>query len=272
MQIVAAGDLHGDVRAGTDLIRYAEELKIQHIIQVGDFGYWPHFKDGVEFLDALNCEARRANVILWWLDGNHENFDAIESAIKHYPKDDHGRVSVRTNVRYCSRGASWSWAGKRFMTVGGAVSVDREGRLEREKTHGVPRTLWWPQEQLTEEELEFAIARARGDAGRGKPIDYLFTHDCPTNAPFRGRLKEDLDSQAHRQKMDRLGKEVKPRLWFHGHMHTQYDGYQFPEYDPHTTVYGLECNPDAMHGYGTQNWWLVLDTDTDTVQYATKLP
>lgn len=267
MQIMVVGDLHGDVHAGTDAIRIAEELKIQHIIQVGDFGYWPHYNDGIEFLDALNCEARRARVTLSWLDGNHENFDAIEAAIKHYPKDDQGRVRVRSNIKYCSRGAAWTWHGKRFMTVGGAVSVDKENRLLLEAQRGESRSVWWPQEQLTEDELAFVLAKAAR-----KPVDYLFTHDCPTNAPFRGRLKNDLDSQAHRQKMDRLGKAIRPKLWFHGHMHTKYNGYAFPEYESHTTVYGLECNPDAMHGYGTQNWWLVLDTDTDTVQYATDLP
>jgi hypothetical protein len=147
------------------------------------------------------------------------------------------------------------------MTVGGAVSIDKDHRLQTEGNR--PRSLWWPQEQLTEDELQFAMAKAAK-----KPVDFLFTHDCPTNAPFGARLKDDPDSHAHRQKMDRLGKVVQPKLWFHGHMHTRYDGYAFPTYESHTTVYGLECNPDAMHGHGSLSWWGVLDTETEKFVYA----
>lgn len=263
MKIMVAGDLHGDIRAGVNLVRTAKKLGITNIMQVGDFGYWPHFRDGIEFLDALNFECRKLEVMLYWLDGNHENFDALEMAVKHYPNDGHGRVRIRSHVRYCSRGASWNWDGKRFMTVGGAVSVDKDNRLRIENNRHSPRTLWWPQEQLTESELFLAIRKAEQ-----KPVDYLFTHDCPTNAPFQGRLKPDPDSSAHRQLMDRLGKGVKPKLWFHGHMHTRYDGYPFPTYDEHTTVYGLECNPEAMHGYGKGAYWGILDSATNEFTYG----
>jgi hypothetical protein len=263
---MVVGDLHGDTRAGVTVLKKAKSLGIDTIMQVGDFGYWPHFTDGIDFLDALNFTARENDLHLYWLDGNHENFDALEAAVKHYPKDDHGRVWIRSHIRYCSRGASWTWNHKRFMTVGGAVSVDKANRVWQEQQHGHTRRLWWPQEQLTDDELQFAMAKAAK-----KPVDYLFTHDCPTNAPFRGRMKNDLDSQAHRQKMDRLGQAVKPKVWFHGHMHTRYDGYDFPTYEPHTTVYGLECNPDAMHGYGSRSWWGVLNTATDKFEYAPAL-
>lgn len=261
---MVVGDLHGDVRAGTDVVRKADELGIAHLMVVGDFGYWPHFSDGIEFLDALNFQARLSHAMVYWVDGNHENFDALEAAVKHYPKDKNGRVWIRSHIRYCSRGAAWTWAGKRFMTVGGAVSVDKDRRIAKERQVGQTRTLWWPQEQLTLDELQFAVQQAQR-----KPVDYLFTHDCPTNAPFRGRLKDDPESQIHRQLMDRLGKEVKPRYWFHGHMHTRYDAYDFPAYTPHTTVYGLECNPDAMHGYGKGDYWGVLDTETDQFTFST---
>lgn len=263
MLVMVLGDVHGDVRAGTDAIRKAKELGIAHIMQVGDFGYWPHYRDGVEFLDALNFQARLSQVHLYWLDGNHENFNALEAAVKNYPNDGHGRVWIRSHIRYCSRGANWKWNGKRFMTVGGAVSVDKESRLQTEARRHSPRTLWWPQEQLQEHELFLAIRRAEQT-----PVDYLFTHDCPTNAPFGGRLKNDPDSLIHRQRMDQLGKGVKPKLWFHGHMHSKYDGYDFPTYDTTTTVFGLECNPEAMYRGGSENFWGVLDTDTDQFKFG----
>lgn len=255
------GDLHGDVRAGTDAVRTAKNLGITTIMQVGDFGYWPHFTDGIEFLDSLNAELRRTQSKLYWVDGNHENFDALEAAMQHYPKDKHGRLWIRSHIRWCSRGAAWTWNHKRFMTVGGAVSVDKERRMKMEQEKG--QKVWWPQEQLNDNELIFAINKARI-----KPVDYLFTHDCPTNAPFRGRLKDDPESHLHRQKMDILGKAVRPRMWFHGHMHTRYDAYDFPTYESTTKVYGVECNPDAMHGYQTGAHWGVLDTNTDEFTFG----
>jgi hypothetical protein len=144
------------------------------------------------------------------------------------------------------------------MGVGGAYSIDKAWRLEKEaealglyyqkfvaSDHGYPHILWWPEEKITDEELEFV--KSQGQA------DILFTHDCPSNAPFLHRLKPDAESVEHRSRIDAVGRSVKPRLWFHGHMHEYYN-YEFPHDDGEARVIGLECD-------GMQANWVIFDTE-----------
>jgi len=263
MKIMVLGDLHGNVIESVGMVRKAHNHGISHIMQLGDFGIFPAFNDFVEFLDKTNHQLRLANANMYFLDGNHDNLDYLWALMKFQPLTDRQMLRLRSNIIYTPRGCQWTWDGKRFMTVGGAVSIDKEYRLHKEKQNG-PGTLWFPNEQLSDDQLD-SITR-HFVAGKAKPVDYMFTHDCPTNAPFRERLKPDADSQIHRQRMDELGKRVKPRYWFHGHMHTKYDDYPFPNvYEPTTRVFGLEADFDAMRGYGTRpaSNWGVLDTQED---------
>ena len=236
-KVMIAGDWHGDTRWAVCIIKLAARMGLKKIVQCGDFGVWTHMAEGVTYLDAMNEAARRFGIKVYFLGGNHENWDHIESWMAFNPRTWAGHVIVRSHILYIPDGLVWKWSGKSFMGVGGAVSVDRDQRILGES--------WWAQEQV-DESLIWEIEQARTNA------DFLFTHDCPTNAPFQSRWKPDPQSQMHRQLMDRLGKAVKPALWFHGHMHEKYDGYDFPMYESHTKVYGLEMN--------NQTWnWGVLD-------------
>lgn len=252
-KVLVLGDTHGSINEATYAVENASALGIDTIIQCGDFGLWDHLKDGVDFLDTLNAELMDNEAMLIWVDGNHENFDRLEWYCKYNPKNQWGQVFIRSNILYSPRGCKFKIDDKMFMTVGGAVSVDKMYRKQG--------TSWWAQEQLTDSDLGIILERYEASPGK---IDYLFTHDCPTTAPFRGRMKNDEESQIHRQRMDKLGKAVKPGMWFHGHMHSKYDGYDFPLVNPTTTVYGLEC--DGMR------WnWGVLDTDTDSFTWGREL-
>lgn len=258
-KIMVLGDTHGNTDVAVMAVQNAGVLDIKVIIQCGDFGLWDHFKDGIDYLDILNAELMDNDVTLIWVDGNHENFDRLEWYHKNNPKNKWGQVFIRSNILWTPRGCKWKMDNKMFMSVGGAVSVDKDWRQMQQSKHN--KVNWWPQEQLTEAELEQIL---RNHANSPCDVDFLFTHDCPTNAPFRGRMKNDQESQIHRQRMDRLGKAISPNMWFHGHMHTKYDGYDFPAYEPTTTVYGLEC--DGMR------WnWGVLDTEFYTFEWGHKL-
>jgi len=254
-KIMVLGDTHGNIRAAKNAVAKADSLDIDTIMQVGDFGLWDHFLDGVQFLDELNTALWKNDQVLIWTDGNHENFDRLWWYLENNPKTTNGHVFIRSQILYSPRGNSWYMHGRKFMTVGGAVSIDKDYRLARETQEGKSRTLWWDQEQLTQADMDAILGRNHGT------VDYLFTHDCPTNAPFRERLKNDPDSQMHRQKMDELGKHIKPTLWFHGHMHSKYDAYDFPMYEPTTTVYGLECD-------GMLDNWGILDTDDNSYMWG----
>lgn len=250
-KIMVAGDWHGNTTWAGNMVKVAGEYGIKMIIQCGDFGIWTHEEEGHNYLDTVNERARKYGVKVYFIGGNHENWDHLNWWEKNNARTFLGHVIVRSHIRYIPRGLRWEWNNRTFLGVGGAVSIDVDMRLREEKK---PRTLWWPEEVVTQSD----IAKIEAEDKRiARKLDYLITHDCPTNAPFKFRLKDDPESHMHRQLMDRLGRTLKPNLWFHGHMHDKYDAYPFPTYNSHSTVYGLECD-------GMQSNWGVLDTNTST--------
>jgi Icc-related predicted phosphoesterase len=242
MKILIAGDWHGDAAWAIKMVLAARYQGVKKIIQLGDFGIWTHMKEGVEYLDTVNEALRYDGSKVYFVPGNHENYDHIEWMERNLPQTAHGNTYVRSNIVMLRRdGTSWEW-GKRFVAVGGAVSVDRMWR-----THLID---WWPQEQLSEAAVQ-SIERG----ALGTEHDYFFTHDAPTNIPMNGLIRDE-QSHMHRQKFDRIAKALRPRLWFHGHFHRSLQ-YDFPTYESHTKVFGLDMN-------GRPNSAGILDTDDDT--------
>jgi predicted phosphodiesterase len=271
MLLGMVGDTHGNTQFLVDVLnKFGAMRNVQHVVVLGDFGYWPHFYDGVVFLDDVNRAAEANRLSIYCVPGNHENHDHWNWAVENMPTSK-GFAYVRTRVLLAPKVLYWKWAGKQFLAVGGAVSIDKEGRRAREHDHrdafgnrrkGTgPRTLWWPDEQLSDEELATV---------RDEKVDFLFTHDCSNRTPFRHRLKPDIDSVAHRAKIDMVLDRARPEMHFHGHMHERYEWDNptgnvvsgvFPtEYDHYTKTYGLECD-------GMWDSWGVLDTDTGEFKF-----
>lgn len=248
--------------ASIKAVDHAVQHGAQHIIQCGDFGLWPGWF-GFVYLDRLNAALIEANVQLIWLDGNHEDYDQLERFVKFNPMNDKGQTFIRSNILYSARGCAWTWDDKRFLTVGGAYSIDREWRT--------PHESWWEQEQLTDSQVKGVINNAVSRRAKGKPeVDYMFTHDCHPSTPFKHRLKDDLESTFHREKMREIAHAVRPSFWWHGHMHERYDwtlGYSKPFSDEdslETRVFGLADGRE-------KDSWGILDTETDEFLFETDL-
>lgn len=258
MRILVAGDIHGNTRAGLQLIGHAIAHKAEIIVQCGDFGLWPGF-DGMDYLDTLNANLREHNRNLIFVDGNHEDHDQLEWIDKHNPRSKSGHVYLRSNILHAPRGSYWKWGNKYFMAVGGAVSIDKQWRT--------PGKSWWAGEQLTDDQAYGIVKKMNDRRTNGRPdVDYLFTHDCSDKTPFHGRLKPDLDSKIHRQRMDAVIEAVRPTIHFHGHMHTKYDWQNPISNGTHwVQTYGLECD-------GMYDNWGILDTDTDTFAFRGNEP
>lgn len=260
MRLMIVGDTHGNTPSAVTTIKRAAKHGVKKIVVVGDFGLWDHFEEGVRFLDALNEQLRRDGTKLYAIGGNHENWLRWNWYVENNPKTDEGFAFLRSHIYLVPKTLHWTWDNKVFAAAGGAVSIDRDWRLKREKESGLgPNTLFWWDEQLTDEQVEQFPQ---------KKIDYLFTHDCSNATPFEGRLKPDFDSQMHRQKIDRILAKSAPEMHFHGHMHTKYDWMNLVntfEGAHYVQTYGLEC--DGMF------WnWGVLDTDADDFTFAPNLP
>ena len=71
-KVALIGDLHGNAVAGATLIRQAALDGCESVVQLGDFGYW-HGERGRNFLSQINAEAERADMDVYFIDGNHED-------------------------------------------------------------------------------------------------------------------------------------------------------------------------------------------------------
>lgn len=253
-KVAVFGDMHGHIGSFTRVLEMSKHNDYSRIVQVGDFGLWDHILKGVKFLDELNAELTRLGRRVYAIGGNHENWDHWNWYVENMPKDAYGFAILRTHIMLAPRVHHWNWYGKDFLAVAGAASIDKEFRLMDEAA-GTPQQ-WWPQEQITDEEVA-------GIANR--KVDYLMTHDASDKTPWGFRLIPDPDSEIHRRRIDTVLKKVRPEMHFHGHMHKKYDWVNMippiGEGDYHQTqTYGLDCNDGS-------NSWGILDTEAQEFNF-----
>lgn len=213
-QILLLGDTHGVTGWTVRAIRAADHLGITHILQLGDFGFWPHVPSGKEFLNEVKQQLVKYGIELWWVDGNHENHDWLSDE----PHDDSG-FWRDGNLVHIGRGARWTWGGRTFLGCGGAYSIDVAYRREG--------TSWWAGETISEADVLKC---------GGPPVDVLVTHDAPWGAPHvigpgTSGFKDDYpQSAANRKRVAAICDMVTPKLLVHGHYHhrnsTMYRGTQ----------------------------------------------
>lgn len=228
--VLLVGDLHGDVFALQRAFRQAYYNEAVAIVQLGDYGFgWRRDGDQCWFATITSDLVAETSIPFYFIDGNHENFDLLEK----YAVGENGLREVATSVYHIPRGECVTFGETRFLALGGAYSVDKPNR----KT-GVS---WWPQEAITEEDVQRAIA-----AG---PVDVLLTHDIPDGIQDHHALKIRLNgmfgegaaenSIANQQLVSRVLTACGAQRVFHGHLHafheTDLDG---------VTVVGLEKESD----------------------------
>lgn len=214
-RVLVAGDWHGNQHWALNVIMRVPQLlageQQRLILQLGDFGIWPG-PDGKRYLGSVSAALDAIDAELWFIDGNHEDFAELARLASGAALPD-GRVAVRPNIYHLPRGYRWRWQGRTWLACGGAVSLDKAGRVEGRD--------WWPEEEISDWE-ETAIT-ASGHA------DVLMCHDCPSGVEHRFPrppdwwAPEDLRrSSAHRQRLQRITDAVAPAYLIHGHLHRTY--------------------------------------------------
>jgi predicted phosphodiesterase len=221
-RIAFAGDWHANTHYATAAIDWAAVHGAQVILHTGDFGYG---LSGL-FLARLPNALLARHMRLLFVDGNHEHHDALN----RMPLDDHGLRPVAPLIWHLPRGYRWTWAGVRFLALGGAHSVDRR--------HRVPGVSWWPQETLTTTDAATAVAGGRADV--------MVCHDAPAGVDIPGlnpRMWPEGEVRAannHRELLATVVSAVQPRWLWHGHYHRRYTAKGPPPVD--CRVEGLDCD------------------------------
>ena len=209
-RILFAGDWHGNLRAVEFCIDKAKKAGCVAIVQLGDFGYgWDIVEDGCRFTKKVSLAAQAAGIPIYWIDGNHENFDHLEMSANIHGGNP---VELEPGVRYLPRGTVLVLNGMKALAVGGGYSID--------KAYRVPGVTWWPQEETTFVDVE--IARNIG------PVDVVLAHDvCKTGFEIMRTLSAGLNVSMPAPARNRALLEFvldsgRPSFWFHGHYHMSY--------------------------------------------------
>jgi hypothetical protein len=241
-RVLLAGDWHGNRDWAAACFEIAAGQGCPVILQLGDFGLWPGRED--EWLDHLQARAEATGVGLAWIDGNHENHDALDRwRAGAGGRGGDGLVPMRPDVRWAPRGARWEWGTVRFGALGGAVSIDRFLRR--------PGVNWWPQE---------ATAEADADRLGDGPLDVLVTHAAPGAVTFPSlgpprplRLPASIldDCREVRRVLDVAVARTDPRLVVFGHHHIRV----------RTAVPGRRFEGLAHDKAGSPDAWAVLHLD-----------
>lgn len=176
--------------------------KNDFIIVCGDFGgVWNNSKEELYWRDWLNDR----NFTTLFVDGNHENFDLLNShEIENFYG---GKIHIICNTVYhLMRGQVFDFNGVKIFTMGGAKSTDKEWRREN--------ISWWKEELPNYQEYEEAINNLDKN---NWCVDYIITHTGPLSVTYQFN-RFDMDSRLE-DFLDQIGEQMTYKHWYFGHFH-----------------------------------------------------
>ena len=226
------GDTHAEFRNRFNTGAFPEQkqmTKDDYLVICGDFGgIWD--KDGESRFEKywLDWFGSR-NYTLLFIDGNHENFDKLNS----YPeKEWHGgRVhEIRPSVLHLMRGYVFDIDGKSVFAFGGAQSHDIEAgvfepddpELKRKKdiaylrgwSYRVNHESWWKEELPSQEEMDRGL---KSLAEHGNRVDLVLSHCCPTS--IQSSLGKGFEPDIETDYLEKIRNTVEYGAWVFGHYH-----------------------------------------------------
>jgi predicted phosphodiesterase len=210
-----AGDWHGSQMWGEVALDQFAAAGIYRVLHAGDFGFWPTQR-GTDFIEGIQKTLEKNNQILYVTLGNHEDYVQVNTFVAH--PDMSGFVYNPTfpNILVATRGARWEWEGVSFVSLGGAASIDFEGRTE-----GIN---WWKEERITLGDVYRTIQDGHADV--------MIAHDSATGVNLFGSHREERSNWSakaleyadqSRAMMRQAVDGVKPDIFFHGHYHHYLD-------------------------------------------------
>ena len=226
--IYISGDMHGEERINEIKSFILSHTDITYLIILGDFGaIWNEDTSLIRQLSDLSA-------MILFIDGNHENFRLLNDYPCRQWKGGYVHC-ISGNILHLMRGNIFDIEGKKFFVFGGAVSSDKSLREE-----GIS---WWPQEEATESELNYARSVLKCD----KKVDYVLRLWGNMEAVQRLYLmtgNKRLKVCRQSIKISSLLRDIPYSMWFCGHYHLdcQIDVYIFL----YKTFYGLKTE-DAGH-------------------------
>jgi 3-oxoacid CoA-transferase subunit A len=227
MKFYVTGDKHGQFHT----ILQNEIVKDPNnaIIILGDAGINYYLRD---LDDRLKKEISENSKCMWYIvRGNHEARPQDVSVPYEIIWDPwvSGQVYVQEeypNIRFFLDFGEYFINGSHVAVIGGAYSVDKWWRLARagvlkksDLNYNNPkRTGWFPNEQLSKEEMERA-----NYVFEGKIFDFIFSHTCPLSFQptdlFLSAVNQSEVDTSMEQWMEQLKDKMEWFVWLYGHYH-----------------------------------------------------
>ena len=214
--IYIRGDTHGELSCFTD-----EKMPGQSawaagdkLIITGDFGFvFRGERENLLERSKLDTLARKPYEILF-VDGNHENFDALEAypQVTRYGAPVH---QIRPNIFWLRRGYVYTIENRTFFVMGGGYSLDKAWRMKYQACGG--ERIWFEKEMPSPAEYRRAIENLRA---WNMTVDYVLTHTAPRLIipQVIGRAPDPHEAELNGF-LDWVYHEVTFHRWFFGHLH-----------------------------------------------------
>lgn len=231
-KIMVAGDWHGNEFWAVKMLEYGAEQGADVCVHVGDFGFWRDNNQSNLYLKTLEKKLNALGIMLYWVDGNHEDHDRIA---RQLPGRELTVMGEYPHIIHLPRGFRWNWWGQTWMALGGAYSVDRHMRVKGKS--------WWPEETLSDEDIAYAK--------RDGEVNIIVAHDAPFDAEIPGISKVGgpsmfppeaiVASEYHRLSVQEVYDAKKPSVFIHGHYHRRY----VDQFDKGVVI-GLDCDGSSI--------------------------
>ena len=211
--IYIRGDTHGHLPYFSDEKMPGQSAWTERdkLIVTGDFGFV--FHSHLAERNNLDALSKKPYEILF-LDGNHENFDLLQS----YPPEERygGPVRrIRDNIFWLQRGNLYTIEEQTFFVMGGGYSIDKALRLNYEKISR--EKVWFAQEMPSSEEYHHAITTLERC---GMKMDYILTHTAPSLIiPRVIGKKPDPHEEELNGFLTWIYQNADFKKWFFGHFH-----------------------------------------------------
>ena len=200
---VICGDWHQNMQYVTLLLDELGYYGTTTIIHVGDIGFMGRYRD--RYINKLDELLTSKGILLYFIEGNHEDYDWLSQL----PQDELGLGHVTDRIKHIPRGSQYRIKNKIITFIGGGVSVDQNIRVK-----GLD---WWPDEELTDEQVSQYKQIA--------PTDILISHDGPSSCtlplPHTHYFLPELihKSDVHRNKLEEIREALQPSYMVFGHYH-----------------------------------------------------
>jgi len=207
--IYVTGDTHG----GIDISKLSDKCfkeqasltKKDYLIIAGDFGFIWEKKLQKYWINWFE----EKNFTTLFADGNHENFDLINS----YETElwNNGKIhKISNSIKHLTRGQVFTIDDKKIFSFGGGRSIDKAFRKE-----GIS---WWREEMPSQEEYSEAIDNLNKN---NWCVDYIITHTAPTSIIHTLETDHDVYNKENELSdfLEEIEKKTKYKKWFFGHYH-----------------------------------------------------